>query len=441
MLVLVFALAFFFASERMGLFTQSDEQGPKVVSFWAFSVPAQTMTEIKGQFEEKYPDLRVEVQTVPWKSMQEKTLWAIAAQSNVPDVIVASSEWMGGLAENGALEPLDGMQFDTAFFDTFVTGTLGTYQFPEVRRDQPGKHGKVRQYGVPVDLDMMLMFYRTDILNPIITELGMKSFPESWADFERLGKEVKKLPRTANGEVRLLYLDPEDPVPVRMAFLPASGARFLDTDFKHAIFDRPEGVEAFQFFQRLLDSGSALRWTRSTSDDPIVLYKNGQALANIAGPWYSKFLETKAPEQAGKWGVALFPRRTPEVWSCGLGGSCLAMPYNAPNKDAARKLIAFMSSPEFALKYFQGTGSPPPLKALWNNPLFDEPAPYFGGQKIYQVAKQAIESGRPLSLVPNPEVIKGPFHWAMYETGVKSADPKVTLAKAAKWANTILEQN
>lgn len=436
-LILLFALAFFFVTERHNYFAPEDD-GTKVVTLWAWAAPAETMNQLKSEFENEHPDIRLDIQTVPWGSLQQKTLWAIAANSNVPDVVIGSSEWTGALAASGGLEPLD-KYFGPEFFEDFFPATLGIYKYPEVHRRNPGQLGAMRQYGIPLDLDLMMIFYRADVIDPILNDLGMVDFPTDWAGLELLGRAVAEpLPPDIPSR-HLLFLDPDDPVPMRMAFLPASGAVVLNQSLTRAVFDSTEGREAFAFYDRLLSSGAAKRWSRSTMEDPIVLYKTDRTFANISGPWYAKFLASKAPEQSGKWRVALFPRREAEFPTCGLGGACMAMPYNAPNRDAALKLIRFMSTPKFALAYFSRVGSPPPLKKAWNDPVFQAPVPYFGGQPVYQVVREAIESARPLQLLPKPELLKGPIRRAMYDITVKNEEIDRTLDRAVESANRILE--
>ncbi|MCX7717016.1 MAG: extracellular solute-binding protein [Candidatus Sumerlaeaceae bacterium] len=440
LLLIVIALIVFFISERVNVLAPiSGRDTTTVVSFWAFATPAQTMRELKSEFEDQFPHIRVEVQTVPWESLQQKTLWAIAAQSNVPDVIVGSSEWTGGLASAGGLEPLD-KHLGPEFFARYFPATLGTYQFPEVRRDKPGWRGPMRQYGIPLDLDMMLVFYRADLLEPAMRNLGMDRFPETWSEFRRLGQALRDSQTPQASGVRLLYLDPEDPVPMSMAFLPSSGGRFLDQTMRRAVFDEPESAAAFEFFADLLRSDIAIRWSRSTMEDPIVLYKTGRAAANISGPWYAKLLATKAPELAGRWRVALFPRREPGLPPCGLGGACLAVPYNAPNKEAAMELIRYMATDRFALNYFRRVGSPPPMVSAWSDPVFQQRDPYFGGQCIYDVVRQAIEQAKPLPLMPNTEITKGAVRTAMREISVNGEMTSVALKRAVLRANRILAE-
>lgn len=438
LLILLFALVVFFVAERLGVMSEHQGDGPVVVTFWAFSIPAQTMMQLKSEFEAENPDILVEVQTVPWESMQYKVLWAIAANSNVPDVIVGSSEWTGGLVESGALDPLD-RHLEPEFFQRFFPTALGIYQFPEVDRESPGVRGRNRQYGVPLDLDMMLVFYRDDLLRPFLEQQQLAEFPATWEDFERLGFAVRDGTAEAGRQRQyLLTLDPSDPVPMSMAFLPAAGASFLDENLSRAVFNTPNAAEAFGFFGRLIRSNVALRWERALMEDPLVAYKTGQAIAYIAGPWYAKLLEKKAPELAGKWRVALFPRRVEGLPSCGLGGACLAMPYNAVNKREAVRLIRYMSSDKFALAYYERVGSPPPQVSAWNNPLFSQTSPYFGGQNVHAIVRTAIETARPLQLMPSSQIAKDPVRWAMREIALNGAPVVETLNEAVARANRIL---
>jgi ABC-type glycerol-3-phosphate transport system substrate-binding protein len=294
------------------------------------------------------------------------------------------------------------------------------------------------QYGIPLDLDMMLFYYRSDVVDPILEKLGMKSFPTDWAGFQKVAEAVRDAGGGGPDTPRLLQLDPEDPVPLRMAFLPSSGGMLFNKEMTRATFDSPEAQAAFQYFSGLIASDAALPWNRNTMGDAFDVIKSGRILGNIAGPWFGKLLEGRAPEMAGKWRVALFPKREPQYPSCGLGGACLVMPYNATNRRGAVALAKFMSENAFALEYFKRVGSPPPQVSAWNNPIFDEGSPYFGGQQVYKVVRQAIDQSRPLQLMPNAEIVKSHVRWALSAIARDRADVPSTLAKAVNQANQLL---
>lgn len=440
-LVLLLALAFFFVSERFGwLKGDQGENAPQVINLWAAAIPAQTMAELKSEFEDLYPQYQVEIQTVSWKSLQEKTLWAVAANSNVPDIIVGSSEWVGGLANNGALEILDN-HFDEGFFQRYYPLTLGTYKFPEIDRDRPGWKGKLRQYGIPFDLDLMMVFYREDIIRPYLQRLLLDEFPDDWESFSDLGTLIYSDAMTSNTTLNLTYLDPEDPVPMRMAFLPSAGETLFNSSYTQVNLGSEKTLDAFQFFSRLINNGTARPWNRATQGDPIELIRSDKIAANITGPWYCKVLEERVPQQAGKWRVTLFPRQAPHLPTSGIGGSCLVIPYNAPNKPGAVALARYMSTDQFAMAYFKRVGSPPPLIEVWRNPVFEDSLPYFGGQKVYQTVKKALMESKPLELMPNAEIVRDHVRWALYQISMKNGDAKEILQTAAKFANQTLEES
>lgn len=435
--ILFFAVGLYFYTQYSATASKAPPK-PKPIHFWCTALPAQLIAEFTREFERKNPQYKVELQTVAWNSLQEKTLWAVAAGSNVPDLILGSSEWMGGLANSGALSAWDD-HLPPEFFQQYFAGALDSYKFPHILREKPGYRGEMRQYGVPFDLDMMLLYYRADVIDPVLEKLGMKTFPTNWEDFSRLGTAIYS-PRTLRGHSQnLIYIDPEDPVPVRMAFLPASGGRLFTSGLDRAAFDEPEAIAAFSFMHQLIKNHTAKEWNRGTQSDPMLLVKSERILAYIAGPWYTKVLEKQIPEQAGKWRVAPFPTREPQFPCTGLGGSCLAMPYNAENKEGAVKLAQFLASDEFALAYFNHVGSPPPLRSAWNSTELDEPRPYFGGQKVYQVVRHAIDHGRPLQLLPNAQVMKQHVRWAMNEIITRDANATETLKLATQHAQQALE--
>lgn len=410
----------------------------KTVTFWGFSYPAQTMRELKAGFEALHPEIQVEVQTVAWEHLQQKTLWAIAANSNVPDIIVASSEWLGGLVAAGALAPLD-EEFEPEFFDKYFPTALKIYQYADIRSEPSKEHPPMRQYGVPLDLDLMLIFYRADFLEPLFPKVGLTRFPETWDELVALGRLVHEEFQTSTPPVRLMVLDPEDPVPLSMAFFPAAGAQILDAELRHPLFHRPEGCAAFAFFYRLLKENCAVRWDRGTMEDPLILFKTNRALVQISGPWYGKVLERRAPELAGRWRIAKFPRRQQGLPSSALGGACLAVPYNAPHRKEACELIRFIATNEFALAYFKRVGSPPPLRTAWLSPELSQGVPYFGGQKIYDVIREVIETAQPSPLLPNTEISRVYLRRALRAISAGAAI-QPTLERTAQQVELLLSQ-
>lgn len=104
------------------------------------------------------------------------------------------------------------------------------------------------------------------------------------------------------------------------------------------------------------------------------------------------------------------------------------------------ELIRYMATDRFALNYFRRVGSPPPMVSAWSDPVFQQPDPYFGGQCIYDVVRQAIEQAKPLPLMPNTEITKGAVRTAMREISVNGEQTSAALKRAVLRANRILSE-
>jgi arabinosaccharide transport system substrate-binding protein len=99
----------------------------------------------------------------------------------------------------------------------------------------------------------------------------------------------------------------------------------------------------------------------------------------LTGPWRQDL-----PQLAGK--VKLMPL---PAWHQGgrrtsvMGGTMLGITKQAENFDSAwRYAKRLYLAPELAQALFRTTGIISPVKQHWSDPVFDEPSPYFSGQRV-----------------------------------------------------------
>ena len=99
----------------------------------------------------------------------------------------------------------------------------------------------------------------------------------------------------------------------------------------------------------------------------------------ISGSWFGGFLKSLSTQKgAGKWGVVPIPEDPLQNW----GGSFLAIPEQSQNIEAAWKFIEYaMANADAQNRMFVNVDYFPAFMPAWNNPLYEEPDPYFGGQK------------------------------------------------------------
>ncbi|MCX7014687.1 MAG: extracellular solute-binding protein [Candidatus Sumerlaeota bacterium] len=391
------------------------------VHVWAFSLPAKALREFAPDFEARH-GRRLEVEAVPWGDMQKKILLAVAARSNVPDLVVCDPMWIGGLIAAGGLKPLD---------DSLSAGERARFFAPARETYEVGG----RLYAAPLDVDMMICFWRRDLFDPYLRGMGLSDFPKTIDQFAQAARALVAAAPPDSGR-RALLVDPSSMETLLMGLGPAFGVQWLSPDLKTAAFDSPNALRLVDFLVNAMDPhrGFALRWNARTDGDPFPLYCSGKVATVLAGPWFRKRLEEEAPDMAGLWRIAPLPVRDESCATGGLGGAALALPINAPDPQAGLDVLRLMLSPEFLKVYFTEVGSPPAVRDVWEWPEFSEPAPYFGGQRYFQVVRQAIESAAPMPLAPGPEALDAPVQWALNEALSGRLAPAEALKEAARRA-------
>ena len=144
----------------------------------------------------------------------------------------------------------------------------------------------------------------------------------------------------------------------------------------------------------------------------------------IAG-WMGNFLKTwVAADRAGDWGVAPMPAFTEGgVRASNQGGSCMFIPEASTNKEAAWAFIDYMLfKPENHLKIFAFSDYFPAWQKLYDDPMFQEPDPYFGDEAVRLVFADAAKA------IPDADQY-GPYSQAI-RAAVATAVQKYALGQA-----------
>ncbi len=138
------------------------------IRFWAMGREGEVVQELVREFEARNPDLRVDVQQMPWTAAHEKLLTAFVGRAT-PDVSQLGNTWVCEFVALGALAPLDDRvaasrvihaadHFAGIWATNVLDGTL---------------------YGVPWYVDTRLLFYRRDLL----AAAGHAEPPATWDDW------------------------------------------------------------------------------------------------------------------------------------------------------------------------------------------------------------------------------------------------------------------
>lgn len=111
-----------------------------------------TLSRLVDRFNERHPNGRVLLQTMPLATLASDLRTAVAAGGG-PHIMLIPNSWVGGLAAAGVLRPLE----DTvaqADQDALLPATLGGAR-------AVGHDGASHLYGVPISFDTLALYYNT----------------------------------------------------------------------------------------------------------------------------------------------------------------------------------------------------------------------------------------------------------------------------------------
>src|SRR5215208_6044899 len=137
-----------------GLACSSASAGDKTtLRIWAMGREGEVLSDLIPGFEKEHPDIRVEVQQIPWTAAHEKLLTAFVGEAT-PDITMLGNTWVPEFVALDALEPLDARVAQSRSLSRadFFPGIWSTNVVGDVT------------YGIPWYVDTRVLFYRTDLL-------------------------------------------------------------------------------------------------------------------------------------------------------------------------------------------------------------------------------------------------------------------------------------
>lgn len=383
--------------------SESASGDTKTLKVW-FMGTTESVEPLADMYEEQNPGVKVEVQAIPWDSAHDKLLTAVASQTG-PDVIQMGTTWIPEFAQAGALLDMAPYieQYPELKTENFFDGAIQTTQFEGVT------------VGVPWYVETRGLFYRTDLL----AEVGYPEGPKTWDELKDAGE---KLAAKGGAGHYAMPIDAKDQNYLSM-FAWQAGSDVIDAD-RQPQFNQPAYVEAMNFLNSLYQENLV----PPTDLDTVAGFKDGTVPMFISGPWMIQSVKQQDPEIDGKWAVATLPANQNNKSL--MGGSDLSIFKYSKNPDEAAKFIAFLSSEEAQLKYYETSNSLPALKAAWDNEQFSDPMiAAFGTQ---------LESAIPTPMVKEWEEVSQASVAAFERITVGGADVQTEMDALNDEANEIL---
>jgi lactose/L-arabinose transport system substrate-binding protein len=319
-------------------------------------------------FNEKYPDVTVDIKVFDHDTVHTNLLNAIVAGTGAPDLcaidVYQLTQYTDGLVDLSAHRA----EYEDYFVPPILD--LGSYQ------------GKL--YGLATDSEPMGLLFRKDIWDQYgIAEEDI----ETWADLAEAGNKVNQ---DSGSDVSLYAMHGNgyhlyEVLAVEQGF---AGYYFDESDTK-VVVDDPKAIAAAEVLKQLWDSKGVLHNPGGddySSDEMIVLLKSGKVASQIVGPaWYPFYMTQQMPELSGKWRLMRVPaieRGGPRVGY--QYPTIFVIPSQSQQQDLAWELEILGTTGAGARALFDLTHILPADAGLLEE-LKLQPDEYFGGQKTFEL--------------------------------------------------------
>jgi multiple sugar transport system substrate-binding protein len=281
------------------------------------------------------------------------------SSGNGPDITDNFSNNTASYAQKGMLEPLDEYIRKSNYdLSDFVPAALN------------GSKYKGKQYALPINVNLNLMFYNKQLF----AEAGITAPPKT--SDELLADAIKLTKTNADKTIEVLGFPDFPLIYYTTAMSMAFGGSFISADGKTLTPDNPGTLEALKLMQTYREKFGADKIAKFNSSakyldatDPFV---NGKQAIRLDGPWFGNTVKNILKKDLD-YGIAPLPGPAghPELAGGGeVSSSTFFIPSNAKNKDGAWAFMSWLMSKENMTKFNDMFANLPARTSIYNDPAF-----------------------------------------------------------------------
>ncbi len=382
----------------------SDSGAPTTLRFWAMpntANPKADLEQILQRFKTLNPDIDVQVEILDWGNALDRI--TKAANSGIgPDVFQVGTTYTASITDLGGLYSLDEMVHSLGGDSIFVPA-VRTYMKP-IYADS--------MTSLPWFVDVRPVFYRTDVF----AKLGLDpvSVFANWDSYREGLRKIKEARLSIDGQkMEALGLAGKNDWNLVHNFYPwivGNGGGLISAYGDSVLLDDEKSIGGVLTFLKLIRDGLSPRsyLEKSTAQ---VSAEFDQGRIAIWQETTSKLVYLERPSEAGGVGSSTaaknFATALPPAGPAGrkifIGGSNLAILKSSQNIDAAKKLIAFLTTDTVAvLDFCKVSGMAPALIKVYQSD-------YFQGNPNRRLFKELAMAGKAYPAVP---------YWGALETSI-----------------------
>lgn len=320
---------------------------------------------ITDEFQQKNPNIKVQLTFVPYESLEQKIL--TAAPTGGYDVVCIDAPWTAKFAKAGIVKDITSKLSDGDRSDIF-TGAIDAVSYQD------------KLYGMPWLNDTKYLFYNKEML----TKAGIKEAPKTWDELIADAKIIKdkgivKYPLVWSwAQAEALVCD-------YTSLTGSFGGAMVDKDGKPS-FTTSQNKKALDLMYQSIKDGltnpSSLEFLE---EDVRGTFSSGKAA--FALNWTYMFNMANDPKESqivGKVGIAPIPGSDGITSASVNGGMGLSITAGSQNDEAAWTYIQYLSSKDVQKKYAKNA------LPIWKS-LYEDKDVVATGPDVVKAAKVQYE--------------------------------------------------
>ena len=363
----------------------------------------RAMTEA---FTKANPDIKVNLEFVPYEGLHDKTVLAQGA-GNAYDVVLFDVIWPAEFAANNVL-----VDVSSKITDEMKAGVL------------PGAWTTVKYdgkfYGMPWILDTKYLFYNKEIL----AKAGIANPPKTWEELAADAKIIKDKGILAS-PIAWSWAQAEAAICDYTTLVSAFGGDFLK-DGKPA-FQSGGGLDALKYMVESYTSGITNPNSKEFLEEDVrKVFENGDAAFALNWTYmYNMANDPKDSKVAGKVGVVPAPGVAGKSEASAVNGSMgLGVTTVSKHQDEAWKYVVFMTSQATQNAYAKLS------LPIWAS-SYEDPAVTKGQEELIAAAKVGLAAMYPRPTTPKYQEISVALQQAIQEALLGQSSPEDALKTAA----------
>lgn len=353
------------------------DSGQGVLTVAAFPLLDEIIKTALPRWKQMHPGVELRVLSRQYSDHHTAMTTALSTSTHLPDVMALEVSFVGRFAHGTGLDDLRQPPYDIA--------QHRAKWVPAAVDQATNARGEV--IAAPTDIGPGTMLYRTDLLEK--AGVAPEDLSRSWDSYIAAGKRIK----AKTGAYLVSHVQSVKDIVIRTGIKAGEGL-YYDRDSR-VLVNSPRFVRAFEVAREMrranLDAHVGV-WSNEWAEG----LKRGTLATELGGAWLvGQLNKWVAPTTKGLWRASQFPENT----FAGYGGAFYAIPRRS---DPARKALAWdfirlmTLDPAIQALAFKEYDAFPSLLQTHEDPFFDEPLPFLGGQRARTLWREAARRIAPL---------------------------------------------